>query len=183
MLHEECRYPEVLRARAPAELRKAVEVAADRELTTPSAYVRRAVLAALLERDGFLDNPPFPALRTSMTEVSAELLDRGGAIWGELSAQCANGPLPFVKFDPNNPEAIVSFWDVTGSGDRAKDLTLGLFYAELLVDRSKTVRGNFDPFQMIGEVLIAIAKKSDPGPIEVGFLSRIAMFAHAGSLN
>ena len=91
--------------------------------------------------------------------------------------------MPFIRFDPNNPGIITCFWDVTGSGDPARDLTIGVYYAELLVLRSKTARGNFDPFQMIGEVLIAIAKKGDPGPIEVGFLSCIAMFAHAGSLN
>jgi hypothetical protein len=52
------------------------------------------------------------------SDLSTELLERGSAIWDELSAQCANEPLPFVKFDPNNPEAIVSFWEVTESGDR-----------------------------------------------------------------
>lgn len=119
-----------------------------------------------------------------MTETSlASFVERGRLIWDELLARCTNGPLPFVKFDPNNLEVIISAWDVTESGDQEKDLTLGLFYAELLVRLSKTARGNFDPFQLIGEVLVAIANKGNPGPVEHGFLSRIAMFAHAGSLN
>ncbi|MGB8743555.1 MAG: hypothetical protein WCD52_25925 [Xanthobacteraceae bacterium] len=52
---DDSRYSALIKARAPETLRVAVEVAADRELTTPSAYVRRAVLTAL-QRDGFLNN-------------------------------------------------------------------------------------------------------------------------------
>ncbi len=55
MSQDTCKFSDVIRARTPRELREAVEVAADHELTTASAYVRRAVLAAL-QRDGFLNN-------------------------------------------------------------------------------------------------------------------------------
>ena len=58
--------------------------------------------------------------------MSVELLAHGRAIWDELLVQCADGPLPFVKFDPSSPGAVISFWDVAESGDQAKDLTFGL---------------------------------------------------------
>jgi hypothetical protein len=62
MLEAACRYSEVIRARTPKELREAVDRAAERELTTPSAYARKAILNQLRadgiainsQRDGFL---------------------------------------------------------------------------------------------------------------------------------
>jgi hypothetical protein len=47
MSDEICRYPEVIRARTPKELREAVDRAANRELTTTSAYARRALINQL----------------------------------------------------------------------------------------------------------------------------------------
>jgi uncharacterized membrane protein len=52
MADEACRFTEVIRARAPKELREAVERAASRELTTTSAYARRAIVNQL-RADGF----------------------------------------------------------------------------------------------------------------------------------
>lgn len=56
MLGAACRYSEVIRARTPRELREAVDRAAERELTTPSAYARKAILNEL-RADGVAINP------------------------------------------------------------------------------------------------------------------------------
>jgi hypothetical protein len=116
-------------------------------------------------------------------ELSPELVARGKQLWDELVPQHLHGPLPFVEIDPNNPGEIISFWTVTESGDEFDDLARGYFYAELLVHRAKTVRGNFDPFQMIWAVMIAVSEKRDLGMIERGFLGRIAQLAQVASLN
>lgn len=116
------------------------------------------------------------------SEIPA-LLGRGRVLWEGLLLRHLHGPLPFVRIDPDDPGLIVSFWEVTDSGDEWDDLSLGLFYADLLVHRAKTSRGNFDPFQMIQEVMLAIARKGNPGAIERGFLGRIAMLALIASLN
>jgi hypothetical protein len=113
--------------------------------------------------------------------ISPALLERSRTIWDNLVAEHVHGPLPFVRIDHNGE--IASFWDVADSGDQFDDLATGIFYAELLVHRAKTVRGNFDPFQMIAEVLMAIAQKGKPGVIERGFIDRIAMLAVAAALN
>lgn len=118
-----------------------------------------------------------------MTEIGSELIERGPTLWDELCAQTAKGPLPFVRFDPDDPGVVLCAWDVTESGNYAKDLTYGVFCAEWLVHCTKNVRLNCDPFLVISEVLVAISQKGNPGPIEVGFLSRIAMLAHAAALN
>jgi uncharacterized protein (DUF1778 family) len=55
MSDEVCRYPEVIRARAPKELREAVERAADRELTTASTFIRKAIINQL-RADGVVLN-------------------------------------------------------------------------------------------------------------------------------
>jgi hypothetical protein len=47
MTEKVCRYPEIIRARAPKELREALETAVNRELTTTSAYPRRAIINQL----------------------------------------------------------------------------------------------------------------------------------------
>jgi hypothetical protein len=47
MAAESVRFPETIRARAPRELREAVERVADRDLTTTSAYARKALLNQL----------------------------------------------------------------------------------------------------------------------------------------
>jgi hypothetical protein len=41
-------------------------------------------------------------------EISLEQEQRSRAIWDELVEQCRNGPLPFVKADPENPEVVGS---------------------------------------------------------------------------
>lgn len=87
--------------------------------------------------------------RDHAIEISPAMLDRSRSLWDELVPQHVRGPLPFVRVDPDNPDEIASYWDVTDTGDEWEDQCRGLFYAELLVHRAKTVRGNFDPFQMI----------------------------------
>jgi hypothetical protein len=52
MLEGSLKYSEVIRTRTPKELRDAVERAALRELSTPSAYARKAILNQL-RADGF----------------------------------------------------------------------------------------------------------------------------------
>jgi hypothetical protein len=102
-------------------------------------------------------------------ETSPAQEQRSRAIWDELVEQCRNGPLPFVRTDPNNPQAIISSWDVADSGNESEDLARGCFYAELLVHRAKNWRdrGNLsiDPFQIISAVLEAIAMKGNVGAI------------------
>jgi hypothetical protein len=120
---------------------------------------------------------------TPPIEISPAMLERCRLLWDQLVPQHIRGPLPFVRVDADNPDEIASFWEVADSGDEWDDLSRGLFYAELLVHRAKTVRGNFDPFRMIHEVTLAIARKGNPGPIERGFLARIAMLAQVASLN
>ena len=44
----------------------------------------------------------------AISGAAGELLERGGLIWDELRTKCGNGPLPFVKFDPSNPGALIS---------------------------------------------------------------------------
>jgi hypothetical protein len=116
-------------------------------------------------------------------EISPAMLDRSRLLWDQLVPQHVCGPLPFVRADADNPNEIASYWDVADTGDEWEDQCRGLFYADLLVHRAKTVRGNFDPFQMIQEVMLAIAAKGDPGAIERGFFARVAMLAHAAALN
>jgi hypothetical protein len=122
------------------------------------------------------------AMRNTI-EVSPAMLERSRLLWGQLVPQHIHGPLPFVRVDANNPEEIASFWEVADGGDEWEDQCRGVFYAELLVHRAKTVRGNFDPFQMVQEVMLAIAMKGNPGAIERGFLARISMLALLASLN
>jgi hypothetical protein len=38
-----------------------------------------------------------------MTEIGTDLMERGRALWDELCAKTAKGPLPFVRFDPDDP--------------------------------------------------------------------------------
>lgn len=56
MSDEARKFPEVIRARAPKELREAVERAANRELTTSSTFVRKAIINQL-RADGIPLNP------------------------------------------------------------------------------------------------------------------------------
>jgi hypothetical protein len=61
--------------------------------------------------------------------MSPEQAERSREIWCELTARI-DGPLPFVRVDPNNPQVITSLWDVTSSGDQFEDAERGLMYAE-----------------------------------------------------
>lgn len=131
---------------------------------------------------GNLAHPAECAMRNTV-EISPALLERGRVLWEQLVPQYAHGQLPFIRVDADDPDQIASYWDVTESGDEFDDMATGLFFAELLVHRSKTARGNFDPFQMIFVVMLAIAEKGNPGMIERGFLGRIAQLAQAASLN
>ena len=56
MADDACRFSEVIRARSPKELREAVEMAADREMTTTSAYARKAIINQL-RADGIAVKP------------------------------------------------------------------------------------------------------------------------------
>jgi hypothetical protein len=47
MSQNTCKFSDVIRARTPKELREAVQRAADRELSTPSAYARKALINQL----------------------------------------------------------------------------------------------------------------------------------------
>jgi hypothetical protein len=105
------------------------------------------------------------------------------AVWDQLVEQCRNGPLPFVKADPENPQNITNLWDVIDTGDELEDATRGLFYADLLIFRAKNWTGGGDPFQAIADICMEIAKKGNPGRVEWGFFSRLAMLAMAASLN
>ncbi|MDR3420136.1 MAG: hypothetical protein P4L80_02660 [Xanthobacteraceae bacterium] len=117
-------------------------------------------------------------------EISSAMQERGRLIWNELLlSQCTHRPLPFVQFDPTDPAVLVSAWNVANSGDEVDDLIRGVCYAELLVHCAKTARGDFDPFQVIQEVMVAIAKQGDAGAIARGFFARIAILALAASLN
>jgi hypothetical protein len=120
-------------------------------------------------------------------QISPEQELRNRAVWDRLVEQCRNGPLPFVKADPENPKVVGSLWNVTASGDLFEDNMRGLMYCDLLLHRVKSWRNHgslqIDPFLAVSEVLMAIAKKGDPGAIENGFFSRLAMLALSGSLN
>jgi hypothetical protein len=54
MLMNQESYSALIKTRVPQPLRAAVEIAANREFTTPSAYARKAI-ANQLRADGFLD--------------------------------------------------------------------------------------------------------------------------------
>jgi hypothetical protein len=114
-------------------------------------------------------------------------VERGRVIWDDLVAQCANGPLPFVKFDADDPGALVSAWSVEPSGDEVQDITLGVCYADLLIHRAKNWRNHgqlsIDPARIVSEVMCAIARQGALGPIERGFLERIGQLTIIAALN
>jgi hypothetical protein len=53
-------------------------------------------------------------------EMSPEQAEHSKAIWDKLVEQCRNGPLPFIKADPENPEVVGSLWNVMASGDLSR---------------------------------------------------------------
>jgi hypothetical protein len=96
-------------------------------------------------------------------------------------AQCESR-LPFVELDPENPDMPLAVWSVTESGDHDADSATGIVYADALLRRSK----QHDPLigrEALMAVLTAIVDKGRAGPIERGFLYRIAVVAMAGSQN
>lgn len=122
-------------------------------------------------------------MTTQPAEISSALQRSGQKIWDDLMSQTQNGQgtLPFVRFNASGE--IESAWDVAESCDEIDDLARGVCYAQLLVHRAKTTRCNFDPYQVIEQVLLGIVARGNTGPIERGFLARIAMLALAASLN
>ena len=120
----------------------------------------------------------------SQDQINAAV-ERGRPIWDELMAR-TDGPLPFVEFDADDPSIIVSPWCVTDSGDQEDDIIRGYCYAELLIGRAKNWRDRrttIDPFRIIQEVFIEIARKGRLGPVERGFYARISIATLAASLN
>jgi hypothetical protein len=127
-----------------------------------------------------------PAISSEQAEqerLAQEFRARGKIIWDELREQCQKdgGKLPFLGIDPSDPSNIT--WNATSSGDELEDARRGMFCADALVFRAKNWRGAGDPFQAVSDVMMAIAKKGEPGAVEWGFFSRIAMLALAASLN
>jgi hypothetical protein len=120
------------------------------------------------------------------SETSPEQEQRGRAIWDELVSR-TDQRLPFVRTSPDNPQAIISLWDVANGGNESDDLARGCFYCDLLVHRAKLWRdrGNLtlDPFQIISAVLEAIVMKGNVGAIERGFLARAAILMLTASLH
>jgi hypothetical protein len=94
--------------------------------------------------------------------------------------RCNTGPLPFVIWDPDNVDRIISAWEVVETGNLHTDMATGLVYASALMARAKETPL---PHQVIELVLSAIVRKGHFGGIEQGFIGRIAMAAAAASLN
>jgi hypothetical protein len=167
----------VLMYRCPNVVAKAVEQAAASELISRLRPARAAGSAAtrrLLERraEGVV----------IIAEMSPEQAERSNAIWAELVSRI-DGPLPFVRVDPNDPQVIESLWHVSASGNEAEDAMRGVMYAQLLLHRAKNWRGGGDPAQAIAEICMAIAKKGNPSAVEFGFFCRASQLALAAALN
>jgi hypothetical protein len=63
--------------------------------------------------------------RHELTEMSPEQAERSRAIWNELMARI-DGPLPFVRVDPNNSKAVTALWAVRTTV-RSPNSTSGIF--------------------------------------------------------
>jgi hypothetical protein len=96
--------------------------------------------------------------------------------------RCNGQVLPFVELDPDNPDMPGSAWTVSETGDRDADIATGLVYAEALIQRSKG-QGTLLGRLALEAVLQEIVRKNRLGPIEQGFLGRIAMAAIVASQN
>jgi hypothetical protein len=96
-------------------------------------------------------------------------------------ARCES-KLPFVELDPDNPDCPLSAWTVTESGDCDADMATGVVYAEALIQRSKQL-GSLTGRMALEAVLQEIVRKGKVGPIEMGFLGRVAMAAIVASQN
>jgi hypothetical protein len=101
--------------------------------------------------------------------------------------RCTATPLAFILPDPENPNLVLSMWTVKESGNFWADQVLGLTYAEDLIRRSQEY-AKHTGVQVAGRLVLEgvmgeIVRKGTVGPIELGFLSRIAMAAMVGALN
>jgi hypothetical protein len=96
-------------------------------------------------------------------------------------ARCAS-ILPFVELDPDNPDCPRSAWSVHETGDVEADIAAGVVYAEALLQRLKPL-GSTVGRGALECVLQEMVRKGKVGPIEVGFLGRIAMAAVVASHN
>jgi hypothetical protein len=112
----------------------------------------------------------------------ADFLKRSEALWREMVPQL-NERLPFIKTADDETGTILSHWDVTSTGNKLDDATLGCFFAEALVHRAKNVRGDFDPFEMIVAVIRDLVSEGHFGDVEYGFFARLSILALAGSSN
>jgi hypothetical protein len=96
-------------------------------------------------------------------------------------AECASR-LPFVEIDPENPDCPLSVWTVTESGNHDADMATGVVYADVLARRCKQL-GSLMGRVVLEGVLQEIVRKGKVGPIEQGFLGRVAMAAIVASQN
>jgi hypothetical protein len=101
--------------------------------------------------------------------------------------ECERRPLPFVVPDPEDPNRCLSLWTVTETGDDVADRILGIAYAEDLVQRSKIfARQTGVPSiaqVVLQDVLGEMIRKGKVGPIEEGFIWRIAKAPMVGTFN
>jgi hypothetical protein len=100
---------------------------------------------------------------------------------------CQARPLPFVVPDPDDRNRCLSLWTVTETGSDLADRIMGLTFAEDLLQRAKELSKRTGvpsiAQAVLQDVLSEMIRKSHVGPIEEGFIWRIAKAAMAGSLN
>ena len=114
--------------------------------------------------------------------MPTSLADQLGAAAEAASQRCDGKPLQFVEVDPGNPDCLLSVWKVLETGDSITDIGTGLVYAEGLIQRAKQFDAEMGRF-MLESVLHEIVRKGRVGPIEQGFIGRLAMAAITASLN
>jgi hypothetical protein len=100
----------------------------------------------------------------------------------EAAVNRCEAKFPFVELDPDNADCPLSAWSVRETGDVGADIVTGVEYAETLLRRSKD-SGPLMVRMALQAVLEDMVKKGAVGPIEHGFLFRIAMAAAVGSQN
>lgn len=109
-------------------------------------------------------------------------LEKINAAVGAAVDQCNASPLPFVELDPGNPDCPRSAWTVKETGDQDTDLMTGFVYAQALIECSKRIPRPVG-IMAIEAVVSEIVKKGHLGPIERGFIGRLAMAVMAASQN
>jgi hypothetical protein len=101
--------------------------------------------------------------------------------------RCQAKPLPFVVPDPEDPNRCLSLWTVTETGDDLADRIMGLTFAEELMQRAKEFSkqaGVPSIAQVVlQDILAEMISKGRVGPVEQGFIWRIARAAMAGSFH